>query len=211
MLALVVLGYCCIAQADPVKQPESDRRVAQLVRQLDDDQWSRRENAEQALMQMGPDILQVLPDNLAGMSPEAEKRLQNVRTRLQVARGKEAVKASRVTLRGTMTLADALARLQKSTGNGVVGYAEYGDRQVSVDLDQAPFWEVLDRLLDQADLTVYPYDDDDTAVRLVQRDPNQVDRSGRAHYEGVFRIQPTYVSAARDLLNASIKGLRVRL
>ena len=110
-----------------------------------------------------------------------------------------------------MTLGKALQTLQESTGNAIEGYADFADQQVTIDVDQAPFWEALDQVLDQAKLTIYPYAGSDAALRIVRRDDDQVERSGRAYYEGVFRIQPTYVSAAHDLLNPSIKGLRVRL
>lgn len=211
MHSLLMLASCCLAQAGAPEQPEMVRRVAQLVRQLDDDSWSRRENAEQDLLDMGPDILSVLPEKPTGMSPEAATRLARVRMQLQLVRAKKTASPSRVTLQGTMMLDQALRLLQKSTGNALVGYAQYAEREINIDVEQVPFWEALDRILDQTELTVYPYEGHDAALQLIQRDPNHADRFGRADYKSVFRVEPTYVSATRDLLNASIQGLRVRL
>ncbi len=91
------------------------------------------------------------------------------------------------------------------------GYDEFADREIRVDLQAVPFWEALDQVLDQAQLTLYPYDGDDRALRVVARDVGQAERCGKAYYEGVFRVQPTYVSGSRDLINPVIQGLRVRL
>lgn len=211
MLTLLMIGCSCLAQAEGTVKPELAQRVTQLVRQLDDDDWGRRQNAEQALLKMGPEILSLLPQDTARLSPEAKERLGRLRNQLQVIFANRAVDASRVTLHGTMTLGDALRKIQESTGNTIQGYEDKAAQEVTLNVDQTPFWEVLDEILDQAELTVYPYAGDDAVVRLIPRDPEQPDRSGYAYYEGVFRVQPTYVSASRDLLNPMIQGLRVRL
>ena len=211
MLSLLLISCGFLAQAETPAQSEMEQQVARLVRQLDDDQYSRRQSAEETLLKLGPEILKVLPPDSARTSPEAKERLARIRNQLQVVFASRAVEASRVTLQGTMTLGEALQAMQESTGNTIEGYADFADQQVAMDVEQVPFWEALDSLLDQAKLTIYPYAGDAAALRVVQRDDEQAERSGKAYYEGVFRVQPTYVSAARDLLNPSITGLRVRL
>ncbi len=211
MLALLLFSCGWLAQAETPEQTESAQQVARLVRQLDDEQWSRRQRAEEALLSLGPDILNLLPRESVRTSPEARQRLARVRNQLQVVYASRAVEASSVTLQGTMTLAKALQAMQESSGNAIEGYTDFADQLVTIDVEQMPFWEALDQVLDQAKLTIYPYAGDDAVLRIVRRNDDQAERSGRAYYEGVFRIQPTYVSAAQDLLNPSIKGLRLRL
>ncbi len=211
MLSLLMLSCGLLAQGDRPMQPEMAKQVTKLVRQLDDDQWARRQGAEEALLKMGPDVLPVLPHDSARTSPEARERLARVRNQLQVMFASRAVEASRVTLHGTMTLGDALSSMQESTGNVITGYEDFADQEITMDVEQEPFWEVLDRLLDQAKLTIYPYAGEEATLRVMRRDEQQQARSKQAYYEGVFRIQPTYVSAARDLVNPTIQALRVRL
>ena len=61
MLALLLISCCCLAQAETPEQTDLAQQVARLVRQLDDEQWSRRQRAEETLLKMGPEILSVLP------------------------------------------------------------------------------------------------------------------------------------------------------
>ncbi len=211
MLSLVMISCGLLAQIDVPEQPELAKHVAKLVRQLDDDQWGRRQNAEKTLLKMGPNILEVLPHDAGLASPEAKQRLARVRNQLQVEFASRAVEASRVTLRGTMTLAAALESLQEQTGNVIVGYDDVADQNITVDVQQVAFWKAFDQVLDQAKMTLYPYAGEGAKLRVMQRDDGLGDRAKQAYYEGVFRIQPTYVSAARDLLHPAIKGLRVRL
>ena len=104
MFSLLLISCGFLSQADDSPPPETAEQVARLVRQLDDDQWARRQSAEETLVQMGPDVLRLLPRNPSRLSPEAQERLARVRDQLQQAFARRAVEASRVTLRGTMTL-----------------------------------------------------------------------------------------------------------
>lgn len=211
MLSALLLGCCGLAQAEATHAPEGARQIGQLVRQLDDDQLDRRQQAEDTLLQMGPDILGQLPPRSARLSPEAEKRLARVRKQLQVKLASRATEASRVTLQETMTLGEALRVLQESTGNAITGYSRFADRRVNIQAQRIPFWDALDRVLRQANLSIYPHGVREAEIRLMQRDREQSDHLIPADYTGMFRVQPTYVSATRDLLNTSIQGLRVRL
>lgn len=211
MLSALLISCCWLAPAEGPPASDPTRDVNQLVRQLDVNQWTRRQQAEDALLEMGPDILDQLPPRSARLSPEAKKRLDRVREQLQVKRAREATEASRVTLRGSMTLGEALRALEESTGNGITGYAPFSARKIDIQALRVPFWDALDRVLDQADLSIYPYGASDGKIRLMQRDPERPDHAIPVDYTGVFRVRPTYVSAARNLLTPSVEGLRVRL
>ena len=160
---------------------------------------------------MGPDILEWLPHTSPRLSPEMKERLARVRNQLQLAYARQAVEATRVTLQGTMSLSEALGKLQEGNGNRITGYQDLADVRVTINASAVPFWEALDRILDQAQLAIDPYAGVGPALHVVPRGEEQVDRFGRAYYEGPFRLEATHVTAARDLLNPSIAGLRVRL
>ena len=155
--SLLIFGWCCWSQAEAAEQPEIARRVAALARQLDDDQWARRESAEKALLKMGPDILEWLPHTSPRLSPEMKERLARVRNQLQLAYARQAVEATRVTLQGTMSLSEALGKLQEGNGNRITGYQDLADVRVTINASAVPFWEALDRILDQAQLAIDPY------------------------------------------------------
>jgi hypothetical protein len=209
MVSWWLIAGVLVAQADSSPPPE--RNIVALVRQLDDDDWARRERAEQQLLDLGPDVLSRLPPDDVRLSAETRQRLARVRNRLQVAFARRAVEASRVTLAGPMTVGAALAEIEQATGNKLLGYDDYAEREITVALQNVPFWEALDRVLDLAQLTIYPYDGGEAALRVVPREEGQATRCGQVCYEGIFRIQPTYISASYDITNPVIRGLRVRL
>jgi hypothetical protein len=80
-----------------------------------------------------------------------------------------------------------------------------------LDARERPFWEVLDQVLDQAQLTVYPYAGHGECLRIMTREQGQTGRSGRADYPGIFRLEPTYIAAVQDLLTPTVSGLRLRV
>ncbi len=115
MLCLLLMSCSVLAQADATDQ--ADPQIRALVRQLDDDDWGRRERAEQQLTEMGPRVLPYLPPDDSRLSPEAKQRLARIRTQLQVEVANQAVEASRVTLQGPTNIGAALAAIEQQTGN----------------------------------------------------------------------------------------------
>lgn len=205
-----------IAGSSPQESAADERaanaaQVQAIVRQLDDDLWTRRQQAEEALLQLGPDALPLLPRETPVMSAEMRQRLQRVRSQLEAAWASQAMVASRVSLQGEMDLAAALEQLQHATGNTLTGYELFANRPVSLDARQRPFWEVLDQVLDQAQLTLYPYAGHGECLRIMTREQGQSRRSERAHYQGIFRLEPTYIAAVQDLLAPAVSGLRLRV
>ncbi len=198
-------------QVESSVQPTVTDQVARLVRQLDDDQWARRQSAEAELMKLGPDILNLLPPTDARMGPELKERLTRVRSQLQIEYARQVVEPTRVTLQGTMSLEEALGKIEEATGNKIQGYQELQNEQVTVDFQDVPFWEAVDRVLDQSKLTVDPYGADSGTLRVVPRAEGAKDRAEHAYYEGPFRIEATHVTGVLDLNNPTFSGLRVRL
>lgn len=208
----------CVLMALAAPDPATDPAIGvrRLVRQLDDDDLSRREQAEQQLIDLGPVALKHLPPIQRQLSPEVKARLARVRNRLQRDAAKAATRASTVTLRGEMRLSQALASLQQQTGNQLVDYRRrFGqaesDPAVRCQFDQQPYWSVVDQLLDQAQLQLYSYSGTPHTLAIVRRDPDRLPTRGRVSYEGLFRFEATRVEATRDLRTADNAGLKVTL
>ena len=72
--------------------------MARLIRQLDDDRPDIRQAAEAALVQLGPDVLELLPAPDAVASAEVRERLARVRGRLQTEQSRRSVEARLVSL-----------------------------------------------------------------------------------------------------------------
>ncbi|MFO0816536.1 MAG: hypothetical protein U1A77_01265 [Pirellulales bacterium] len=190
--------------------------VARLVRQLDDNQLAKRETAEQELIGLGPSILEMLPNITRQTPAEVKERLTRVRRRLETALAESATRPARVTLKGPLSLAAALASLEKQTGNRLLDYrAEFNQeaREVEItgDFQDKPFWEVLDAILDQGDLTTYAFSGQRGTVAIVARDEGEVDRAGRGSYSGMFRFEGTRAEAVRDLRSPQNHSLRMFL
>lgn len=197
-----------VAAAGPLSaQDDPLDRVRALVRQLDDDRVQQRAEAEAALLAWGPAVLDLLPPWEVIASAEARQRLARIRETLEAAQAQQYLTASRVQLEGTMTVAAALRAVEQQTGNRLLG-AEAFDQMIVADLPDAPFWEALDAVLDQAGLTVVPSTGADAGLQVLA---GAADRTRHAAYCGVFRLEPTLVTAIRDLRQPALSTLRVRL
>ena len=184
--------------------------VARHVRRLNDDQISRREAAEQAIVELGPQALEHLPPITARTTAELKQRLQRIRLALEKVDAEAITQGSTVTLVGPMTLAEALEAIKQQTGNEVKQLPG-GQQQVQTDFLKVPYWEAMDRLLDQVGLTVNPYGGEFNALSLMARSEEEAPRFGNATYAGVFRIEPIRIRADRNLRNPDIQGLRLTL
>ena len=179
-------------------------RVEELVLQLDDDQIQRRQDAEQALIELGAAALEHLPADTSGFSPEVRVRLARVQQQLQMKAAEAANDPSRVSISATMRLSQALGELQTQSGNQIVDFREqFGepseDPEVELDLQEVPFWQALDLVCDQSDTSPYMAAGQPNTVGIVSRAPEQEPAAGRVTYHGIFRVEPTLIQATRDL------------
>ncbi len=208
ILAGLLLGQSEASGDDPGLE------IHRLVRQLDADQLAAREAAEAALMEMGPDILGHLPRITDRTSEEVKLRLGRIQQRLQQAAAEKSVEASRVSLSvDARPLSEVLAALSEQSGNRIVcdqlGPAQ-DDPPVTLEVSDTPLFEVLDRVLDQAGMTIYPYIQE-RAIDVRKRSDSHAPAAGRVAYAGPFRIEPTAIAARRDLRDATGSGLRLSL
>lgn len=215
MISTAVLVWC-LATGQAAEKPEAAppaaskdelaAAVKRLVRQLDDEKLAQREAAEKELVELGPDALPLLPAVTPRTPAEVKDRLGRVRRLLEAAVAVAVAKAAPVTLQGEMPLSKALAELETQSGNPVVDFREeFGqetrDPTIKLDLKNVTFWEAFDKLADQAGVTAYNFSGQSGKLAVVARSEDEVDRAGRAKYDGLFRVEPLRVEAARDLRN----------
>ena len=213
LASLVVMGAALLGQAE---QPDLALEVRRLVRRLDSRELAGREAAERELIELGMEVLEHLPGPDDRASAEVAQRVQRIRQKLQRAMAQKAAQASRITLKDDeMPLSEVLAAVEKQTGNKVVDLrGRFGppgeDPKLAVDFDGTSFWSTVDRILDQAELSLYAYGEE-KALNIVSRPPKQLPRSGRACYSGPFRFEPIRIEAVRDLRNPIGERLALQL
>jgi hypothetical protein len=216
--ALMLAGVLALGQVAD-KASASDKMAAQVRALVGKDglgheQMAKRDEAEKALIALGPEVLGYLPTVTPRMPAEDQVRLKRVRKVLEDAVVAAATKPSTVTLTGKMLLSQAVAEITKQTGNKVIDYRERFnqdafDSKILVDLKAVSFWEALDTVLDEAELTLYNYDEERSTLAFTSRGENARPRLGNAYYSGLFRFEPSKIEATRDLKNSAMHALRL--
>jgi len=181
-------------------------QVRQLVRQLDDPELEVRDRAEQSLIKIGTESLDLLPPPDQQPSEEVRHRLARVRQTIERSAALQSLEGTQVTLVGEgLKLADVLTAIEEQTGNRLeMNMPEEGGTNAGLKIafEAIPFWTALDRVLDQASATVYPFNQAD--VLEVQPAGSEMrSRVGSASYAGPFRIEPTSIEARRNLRTGS--------
>ncbi len=224
-ILFLAAGAAAMAQAGDAPQGAADEKAAEnnakpaddlqpqvdrWVRRLSSSELSARTEAEEKLLALGPRILDLLPTfKEGGPASEAQKRDSIARIRRQLERqyAAETTQGSTVTLHvANKPLAEVLAEVTRQTGNKFKDVRrqmgqEVPDPKLTLDFDKAPFWEALDKTLDQAGATLYHFTENDT-LGIVARGDKELPRYGRASYAGPLRIEATRLDAARNLRGA---------
>jgi hypothetical protein len=213
---LLLVGCLLVGQAEASADKELAAKVGVLVRQLDSDTLAARVAAEKELTELGPAVLDLLPQITARTPAEVKQRLDRVRSTLEAAAVEAATKATLVTLDGEMTLAAAFAALEKQTGNKIIDFRPRFGQQpravnVKLSLQKVPFWQALDQVLDQAGMTVYNFGGEAGALAVVARPDDELPRAGRGSYSGLFRFEGAQIEAQRDLRNPANRSLRLTM
>ena len=189
LIATALAGQAPAADVDALKA-----EVRTLVRQLDSPRLEKRQSAEKRLVELGPEVLPLLPEPNADLTAEVKQRVDSIRHQVQETAAKTSAQASPITLHSPGDEAVENPRRTTETerqphhrrrGNGPAGPA---DPELKVDFDSTPFWQALDDGLDQAGLSVYRFGQQH-ALCIVPRSPGQVPRTGRASYSGPFRFE----------------------
>jgi len=226
---LLVLALCLLPLARLQAETDIAQNVDRLVRQLNDDQAARRDEAEQALLKMAPTgnadacdaFLKMLPKPIDGMPAEVRLRLVRIRKQIETEQSSRVLAASRLTLSAqAMELEKLFEQVYEQTGNRLSDHREqFGQdaapRPVTIELSGEPFWPAFDKILDAANMTVYPFSGDsfsgELALAVIDRKQGALPRAEGASYAGPFRIQAVNVVARRNLRSPEQQGLRVEL
>lgn len=208
---ILLLANLLIGQTDPLELQIETRR---LVRQLDGPSLAEREAAEQALIELGPPVLDLLPPVTRTTSAEVRVRLDRIRNRLQQQAAEQTIRATRISLQGDMPLLDALSALAEQSGNALVDFRrQFGQATtnpiVTVDFQDEPFWPALDQVLDQAGLTIYHFSGQPDTLAIVARGDAERARTDRGAYSGLFRFEGVSLVARRDLRDPRGDSLRM--
>jgi hypothetical protein len=213
---LLLAGSLLLGQAADATNDDLTQQVKRLIRQLNAPELSMRDDAQQQLIKLGPAVLDLLPEPTERTSAEERQRLAQIRNKLQRAQAEGSVEATHVTLQGEMLLSEALAAIQKQTGNVMIDHRQQfgqqaGDPKIKLELDKVPFWQAVDVVADKAGLTVYPYAEQD-GVAFVSLQENEVPRLERnASYAGAFRLEPMELLAKRNFRNSTDQRLQLLL
>ncbi|MFK8114131.1 MAG: hypothetical protein AB8B91_18155 [Rubripirellula sp.] len=184
--------------------------VLEWVDELDAPSLSKRKEAEQKLIQAGPQVLEFLPESRVGVSIEASERLTRVRKALKSMRTKAETKSGVISIRlsDVRTLGEALEAISRDSG---IEFECDADEAMAVSPVDAPltFWHAIDLVLDQTNLDINFYGGDTGTLQIVARNPERPSRVDSAAYTGVYRIEPTSVTSRRSLNQPNLSGLNI--
>jgi len=222
-LLMLILGPTASIEAQD-DQPGTQQQVERLARQLNDDQAARRDAAEQALLKLAPiedaeqcdAFLDLLPQPSESMPEEVRLRLTRIRSEIESRQASQVLSASRFSLSAkAMDLEKVFETIGTQTENILSDHRDqFGQnaspRPVTIEIDGEEFWPAVDKILDQAALSLYAFSGEKT-LAVVDREPDANARSGRASYAGPFRVEATEVVAQRNLRTPDKQGTRVTL
>jgi hypothetical protein len=218
VLKLLLIAIVLVAAAaGGVNGEELQSQVDRLVKQLTSPELSKRNDAEEQLISLGPIILEMLPtfkDGAAAANAQKRDSVARIRQTLEKQMAEHSTQSTTITLHAAnKPLSEVLAEFTRQAGNKFKDVRrqmgqDAADPKVSVDFEKTPFWEALDQTLDQANLTLYHFAEND-ALGIIARGESQLPRFGRAAYAGALRLDATRLTTERDLhaagTNSSLK------
>jgi hypothetical protein len=199
--------------------------VSKYVSQLNDDKAAERDAAEKKLLDLAGTMaaesdrfLMSLPKPTDQMPLAVRERLGRIRQQVEDRAAKAATAATTITVSAkAMPLVELLKTIETQTGNKFIDNRDQGGEQpgakdavVSIELKNEPYWQALDKVLDQSKLGIYSYGGKD-ALSIVPRNEADAPRQGRASYSGPFRMEILNVQAERSLKQPKQTSLKLQL
>tara|TARA_R110002072_G_scaffold287242_2_gene452707 strand:+ start:39583 stop:40887 length:1305 start_codon:yes stop_codon:yes gene_type:complete len=133
-------------------EPDVRSQVRAQIKQLAAASRADRTTAEQALLQLGPAILPLLPPPDLLESASVRVAIRRVRVRLEHDAAEQSLRPSTVTLAGNFSVEEIVREIEKQTGNSV-STAGLSKQQLSqrstLKLENASFWSALGELESQ--------------------------------------------------------------
>lgn len=158
--------------------PSLKEQVARLVEDLDDDQRTRRDDAEKKLIDLGPDVIASLPDSdEPSMSAEQQQRLTRIHRALSDAAVKHSTDGSRISLQAVdQPLDKVLKELETQSGNRIVDLRETlgqerSNPKITVRFERELFWKALDTVLEKGNVSPQ-MDTEDRSIGVITKQPS---------------------------------------
>jgi hypothetical protein len=196
VLAACVLSLTlvhAVARGAQEKQDDESLKatVAELLKDLDAAKATVRQAAQEKLIKLGTSALPFLPTvDAEGLTAEQKRRIGEIRAAFGNLTGKATLAASKITLSAKgITLSDAMAAIQRQTGNQIVDLRDdFGqpvtNPEFAAEWKDKPFWEVLDEISAKANIGYYLHTGE-RQVGLVMEPPKTVPTA----YAGPLRMQ----------------------
>lgn len=172
--------------------------IRDAVRDLEANELAVRDRAEKELVAMGTSVLAYLPAVNARTSGELKVRLQRIRQSLQQSKVENFFEASRISLTGKMKLTEAIEKIAQQSNNPIklANADAMADVEVELDAADAPFWEVMTKVMKQANLRVTTFGTTERELVLNAGAPSS-DSVPASFISGPFRVD---VSSVRTTL-----------
>ncbi len=212
-LAMLVTCSCAFGQPDddvqvnPL-QEDISQRVAELVAALDSDELAERERAERGLLQLGPKILQLLPEPTVLTSAESRVRLQRTLGILRERQITDAVEPTTITVDGIYSLNDLFREIAIQTENRIQPLAT-DDFVSDWKFENVPFWEAIDAILERSGMELVPFAASPQGLMLREVISASKESRSAVNYAGVFRLQVASVTAKKNFLSPQSNVLQV--
>lgn len=191
----ILLLLCLMSPIGLSADPPKSRTawVARQIKNLDADGLRERFQAERALLKAGPEILPLLPPPELSPNAAVRQAVRRIRLRLEEAKARASVKASRVTLDKKASLRELLEAIQKQTGNRIDIAelpAETREQSAMLQVSNKPFWDVMDQLATKAGIRLESRSDTGAKKSALYLLPSQSSDSMEAKQNvGAFRIE----------------------
>lgn len=215
MSALLML--LALATGADGSSAELKAEVNHWVRRLDAPELGVRTEAENKLIELGPKIIDLLPQfDAKSPASEAQRReaVARIRDKLERRAAEDSTLPTTVTLKAVdRPVSEVLADIASQTGNKFADFRPQMGQQadnprVTVEFSKAPFWTAVDQTLEKAHLTIYPYAGKGE-MGYMAREPSGVASENRTSTAGPLRFAATQVAATRHLAGRSGGSLKL--
>lgn len=202
--ALICSGVSAFAEESPA---DLQRAVKRHVAELSSSLRSERTRAEQSLLELGPQILDLLPSTEEITDQATRVAVRQLRIKLERVAAEQSVLPSRVSFQGRATVAELAGQITKQTGNPLDAGglpADVRTREVDVAFNDAPFWECLATLARLAGVEWRPATDA-AGLQLVAETTDSVTRAVQIKSDGAFRVSLDSLTRQRGTIRASLE------
>jgi hypothetical protein len=204
--SVIVAGLLLFIATRPAlcAPPDLRSQVRAEIQRLSDASRPTRVQAEQALLELGTDILPLLPPPDLLKSPSARQSIRRVRVRLEHDVAEQSLQPSTVTLNGEYTTAEFVKEIEKQTGNTISmtllspSHLQQPDK---LSFTNTSFWKAISHL--EANGLLFGFEKETGLLTLRPRDSKVLERVSvidRAFRIDASAFTPRPVSDAEGIL-----------